>query len=131
MSRASVEDRSESEALLLLDPDTLDPAKHYRFVQFRTENLTRRRLQGYEVVLRSEHGVKLQTDGMLAEDTADDQIRVADTVLMMCDKKLFAERRRRNAVLARDRLGATESSFEDSARRKGVRPIRDNEGEKR
>lgn len=118
----------EAESAMLLDPDTLDKTKHYRFIQERRENLARRRAQGYELVLRSEHGVRLLSEA-LADESADDLIRVGDAVLMMCDKNLFKERRNRLSRLATDRLGATEQSFQEGAKRKGVRSLTGEEGE--
>lgn len=123
MSRAEVHDRGEIDAMLMLDPDTLDKEKHYRFCQERRENIARRRAQGYEPVLRSEHGVELLSEYQALASTADDMIRVADTILLQCDKSIFNQRRKRIAQLATERLGGSEKSFRERASRRGVSTV--------
>lgn len=124
MSRAEVRDLSDVDAMLTLDPDTLDPEKHYRFCQERRENVARRTAQGYEPVLRSVHGVKMLAEyETAAATTADDLIRVGDSFLMQCDKTRFKERRNRIGKLAAERLDGSEKSFKDRARRKGVETV--------
>ncbi len=123
--RAEVYSREDPQDAMALEPSTIDVNKHYRFCHPR--NLARRKSQGYEVVLRSESGVRL-----LNEDdsvtTADDLVRVGDLVLMACEKKRFNQRRQQIAKLARDRLGSSEQNFEARARKRGVRPLTDDEG---
>lgn len=127
--RAEVESLGSAEDLVALDPTTLDKTKHYRFVQDRRENISKKKARGYEYVLRSEHGVRL-----LREDddagSADDLIRVgADLVLMMCDKAVYKERRKRIDRLTKDRLGSTEKAFGERARKRGVKSLTGDEGE--
>lgn len=132
---ASVEDRADPQETVLLDPDSLDNSKHYRFIQERPNNVAKRIQQGYEVVLRSEHGVRLLSDELDTPEeetkTADDKVRVGDTILMMCDKDLYDERRKGATRLANARLGATEEQFRQQARRRGVRSLIDDEGERK
>lgn len=131
MPRATVEGLQPTDELLVLDPSSLDKTKHYRFVQERPGNLARLASKGYEFVSPKEHGVRLASESLLAElsvSNAEDRIRVGDTVLMMCDKSKFNERRKQKAQLAQARL-STEKVFQDQARRRGVKPLVDEEGE--
>lgn len=131
MPRASVEGLQPTDELLVLDTSSLDKTKHYRFAQERPGNLARMAAKGYEFVSPAEHGVRLASESLLAElsvSSAEDRIRVGDTVLMMCDKSKFNERRRQKAGLAQARL-STEKVFQNEARRRGVRTVIDDEGE--
>jgi hypothetical protein len=119
MSFASVEDLGGMS--IELDPASLDKGKHYRWVQDRSENIQKRRAQGYEVVLRSE-GVRLLYEEEKKE-TADDLLRVGDTVLMACRKEDAKKRLKATQELSQNRLGAVENAFQGTARRKGVRSI--------
>lgn len=126
---AEVTMRGDAEELLQLEESTLDKSKHYRFVQERRENISKKVAQGYEKVLRSVHGVRLLHEEKGAE-TADDLIRVGgDLVLMMCDKTTYNARRKKKAKLAQDRLGSTEKSFEERASRRGVKSLTGEQGE--
>jgi hypothetical protein len=132
MARATVEDLSpETEDILALDRRTLDPSKHYRFVQDRRQNVARKISQGYEVVLMSVHKVRLQADTLLKETSggADDQIRVGDTILMQCDKSLHLKRRKGKRDLAEARLGTSDQAFKDGAQKRGVRFVTGDEGD--
>lgn len=123
MSRASVEDRSDIDMMLMLDPDTLDSEKHYRFCQMRAENQARRQVQGYEPVLRSVHGVRLLSEYEGQAASADDLIRIGDCILMQCDKKLFKQRRARIGQLAAERITGAEKAFKDRATRRGAKTV--------
>lgn len=125
-SRAEVIDRQEPDEAMALDSETLDPGKHYRFCHPR--NMARRKSQGYEVVLRSESGVRLRSDDDSVK-TADDLIHFGNLILMSCDKKYFYARRQRVAKLAHDRLSSSEKQFEARAKKRGVRSLTDDEGE--
>lgn len=128
--RAEVHERLDPQDALALDESTLDPNLHYRFVHPR--NMAKRKVQGYEVVLRSESGVRLMSDDphlkAKEETSADDLIRVGQTILMACEKKRFNERRRQNALLTQQRLGSSEVKFQQEARKRGVRSITDEGG---
>jgi hypothetical protein len=123
-----VEERMDIEDILMVDPSTLDPSLHYRFVQERPRNLARRKIQGYEPVLRTESGVKLiyEEEG---KGSADDLIRVGDTILMACPKDRYKARRSQLAKLTRLRLGSAEDQFKSRAQKKGVRTLTADEGE--
>ncbi len=125
-ARAEVYERLDAENVLSLDPETLDSSLHYRFVEQR--NLARRKSQGYEVVLRSESGVKLQSDDESMK-TADDLIRVGSTVLMACSQTKFKERRAKVAKLAKSRLDSGEQQFEGQAQRRNVRTVTGEKGD--
>lgn len=130
VGRAQVNDRLDPEDALSLDEETLDPNQHYRFVHPR--NMAKRKAQGYEVVLRSATKVRLMSDDPnLKSSSADDLIKVGNTVLMSCDLKRFHERRRAVSRLAKDRLGSSEAKFQTEAKKRGVRSLTGEEGEKR
>lgn len=130
MPRAEVVSRENPEDTLYLDEETLDKTKHYRFVQERSSNIAKKRALGYEVVLRSETGVRLLTDGDEEKEPADDKIRVGDTILMMVDKATFDARRKRIQNLAAARLSGVKKDFHNQARQIGVRSLEGEEGEK-
>jgi len=118
--RGEVEIMADSQEALLLDPSTLDKTKHYRWVQ--PHFVAKRRAQGYEVVLRSVHKVKMLTDS-LDLDTPEDQIKYNDCILMMCPLGYFRERRKRNKQLTDLRLTGPEERFKSQARKSGVRTL--------
>lgn len=126
--RVEVTELVGAEEITRLDPDTLDPTKVYRFLQERRENLARKQALGYELVRRSETSVRLihEEDG---EGSADDLIRVGDTVLAMIDKTKYNSRRRQVQNLSAARLGAKEASFKSQAQKRGVRTVTGEEGE--
>jgi len=120
MPIADVSSREDPQDALTLDEETLDPGLHYRFVHPR--NLAKRKAQGYEVVLRSETGVKLMSDEESVK-TADDLVRFGNTILMSCAISKYNERRIKQSKLSAARLGAGESEFQQGAKRRGVRTI--------
>lgn len=128
MPRAEVVSREDPQDALALDEETLDPDKHYRFCAQR--NIGRRKAQGYEVVLRSDTGVRLLNEDD-AVKSSDDLIRVGDLVLMACSKARFKERRKKLRELTRGRLGSVEQNFKERARKRGAQPLIDNEGERK
>lgn len=128
MARAEVQHRLEPTEVQRLDPSTLDSNKHYRFVHPR--NAARRRSQGYEVVLRSESGVKfLWEDGEDVAAVSDDRIRIGESFLMCCKKEVYRARRKMYQELNDRRLGSVEAKFQERARKKGVRSLTGDEEE--
>jgi hypothetical protein len=98
----------DPEMLGIVDHESLDPQKHYRFVQDRPQRIARMRAKGYRLVSVSEDGVKT----VLEDDTeADDRIRDGDTVLMCTPKEKFEEGRRKVAKITRGRLATPEAQF--------------------
>lgn len=109
-----VQDLYDPEESLILDPDSLDPNKHYRFVQDRPENMARKRHAGYQVVSRSKDKVKTiaETDG-----AADDTIRVGDSVLMWIPAGRYAARKSRKEQYVNDRIEATTQRMREKIER--------------
>jgi hypothetical protein len=119
---ADVFDRSDPEDLDL-DPETLDPEMHYRYVHERPNRQASAIKKGYRVVSRSEDKVERLTDGPRDKQGAtEDLIRNADTILMCCPKEVYEERRDGYDKLTRARMSVPESSFRKKARRAGLKP---------
>lgn len=117
MPRASATERIDPQDNLTLDPDTLDPNKHYRICAER--NLSRRRAQGYEVVTKDDGVRFLHHDERVTPAGADGVLRVGGMIVMACDKKRFVERRKQVENLGRARLGSAEEQFVEKARARG------------
>jgi hypothetical protein len=116
----SVQDRTEPELALVLDPDSLDKNLHYRFVDDRPTNVARKKALGYRVVSRTKDKVRTAIE---LEHTSDDTIRHADMILMCAPKEKVLERRRGRRELVKSRLQATEDNFKEKvakARASGV-----------
>lgn len=94
----------DAELAFMVDQSTLDPNRHYRFVQDRSANVAKKKIRGYRIESRSQSGIRTLVD---LEQTADDTIRVADQILMSCPKEGFLRRRQQLAHLAEARLGST------------------------
>jgi hypothetical protein len=115
-----VTDREGAEVALMLDPTSLDPNLHYRFVQDSPLNIAKKRARGYRLVSRTRDKVRTVVQ---LEQTADDTIRHVDMVLMCTSKENFLRRRQTRRELVRDRLQATHESFKekvDEARSAGI-----------
>lgn len=133
MARASVESRGGEDNLPVdgsadvyaLDPSSLDPNKHYRWVAPR--NYARRVRQGYGAIRRSNSGVRfLHEDLLLVQQSADDLFHKGESFLMACDKKLYRERRKRIEQIAEGRLESPEKRFKKKAAQEGVEAFGDN-----
>lgn len=100
---------------VLLDPDSLDPNYHYRFIQDRRARIGRARAQGYTPV-NADDGVELLTDLEGDAPTADGLIRDGDRILMKVKKDRYQERLRQSTQLKRARLASPVGSFRKKAR---------------
>lgn len=103
MSFASVESRADPQEVLLLDPETLDPNLHYRWVANNHAAITKRTVQGYRLVSRKEDGVRLVIEPQKA---SDDYFYNGDTVLMCCEKERVEGRQKQIERIANQRLRA-------------------------
>lgn len=130
MSRASAESRggddslsvSSSTDIYALDPTTLDPNKHYRWVAPR--NYARRVRQGYGIIRRSVSSVKfLNEELLLIQPSADDLFHKGESFLMACDKRVYRERRKRIESVAEQRLSAPKKRFKNRAAQQGVKTL--------
>lgn len=100
----------------IVDHETLDDAKHYRFVQDRPQRIARMKAKGYRLVSVSEDGVKT----IIGDDeAADDRIRDGDTILMCTDKSRFEEGRKKLAKVTRGRLATPVAQFRKKTRGAG------------
>lgn len=127
MGRASAESRGGDSGLEIsqpldvyaLDPKTLDPNKHYRWVAQR--NYGRRVRQGYGLVFRSKSGVQfLNPELLFVQPSADDLFHKGEAFLMACDKSIYRERRKRIEQIAEQRLSAPKKRFRKNAAKQGV-----------
>lgn len=92
----------------IIDPSTLDPNYHYRFVHERPQRLARIRAQGYQPVLASVSEIKPLVEGIVG---ADDIIRNGDCILMACPIERFQARRERINALNRSKMAAPRAQF--------------------
>lgn len=99
----------------IVDPESLDPDMHYRFVQNRPQRIARMRSRGYKVVSASEDGVKT----LLEDEAADDTIRDGDTVLMATPKPRFEAGRKQLRKVTQGRLSSPKSQFRKKAKKAG------------
>lgn len=126
---ATVVSRADPQEILLLDEDTLESGKTYRWVHNTPLKLAQRRSQGYRLVSRTEDKVKTLVPD---EQAPDDYIYNGDSVLMCCDTKLVEQRRGRTASVAAARLDTPVSQFRREHRDSGARNssvLVDEEGE--
>lgn len=109
---------SEEELIGGLDPDSLNPNLHYRFVSTSGQKIARRLVRGYRFVRPSEDGVrKLNAE---EDDKGEDRIRHGDTVLMCIPKERHLEMEEKVRNLSRARLAAPKGQFRKKARGYGV-----------
>jgi hypothetical protein len=106
----------DPETLGIVDHETLDPQKHYRFVQDRPQRVARMRAKGYRLVSVSEDGVRTVLED---DEPADDRIRDGDTVLMCVPKEKFIEGRKKVAKVTRGRMAVPEAQFRKKTRGSG------------
>lgn len=126
---SAVTSRVDPQEILLLDEDTLDPNKTYRWVHNAPTRLAQRQSQGYRLVSRKDD--KVQT--LVPDEKApDDYIYNGDSVLMCCDTATVKQRRNRTSAIAVSRLGTPVSNFRKEHQTSGVRNssvLVDEEGE--
>lgn len=117
----------EVNSLLELDPETMDPARHYRWVRSHPLQVGKAKMRGYVVEKKEEGGV--QTLAGFLDDTGDGLMRVGDVILMSCEIKGFRKRKRAQLKQSEARLSAPAKQFKRNARRRRVRVIKDEEGD--
>lgn len=98
----TVDNRGAMDELLSLDPETMDPNKHYRFVKDTPLRVSRHRLRGYNPV-SSDEGVTTNVDPTPAEDGL---IRVGDVILMACARSTREARAEATHELGERRLNS-------------------------
>lgn len=109
-----------------LDPRTIKPELHYRWVRVDSNgrSVVRKKARGYHVVTQKD-GVRTLVE---ADKRADGAIVIGDSVLMACPRQLHEERQRFLHKRSEDILASTSANTEEEAKRKGVRIIRSYEG---
>jgi hypothetical protein len=117
----------EVNTLLELDPETTDPARHYRWCRSHPLQVGKAKMRGYIIEEKREGGVR--TLAGYLDDTGDGTMRVGDVILMSCDVKMYRKRKRAQVKQSEARLSAPAKQFKRNARRRRVRVIRDEEGD--
>lgn len=113
MAHVTAEDRYDPQEVLILDPESLDPTKHYRFVRNDPQNIARKKVQGYRVVSRKEDKVKTLTE----LESTDDSIQLNDLILMCCHKSTHQARQSRLKGVSQGRLEAAKQKLQEKVDR--------------
>lgn len=109
-------------SLLELNPETLDPTKHYRWVRESPLKIGKAKMRGYEVV-HQDDGV--QTLAGFIDDAGDGIMRIGDVILMSCPLPGYRARKRAQLKFANARLAAPAKQFKKNARRRRVRILKE------
>lgn len=126
-----VQARSRKDPQLLdLDPSTLNPNRHYRWVRSRGDEahmaVTKHKLRGYSVE-KAEGGVKTLAE---QEKRPDDVIAIGDLILMSCPKDVHEKRQAEKKARREALIASTSAETEAMAKEKGVELIRDPDHDK-
>ena len=116
---STVESRAGAEEGLMVDPDSLDPKMHYRWVKNEQGRIAKRVSQGYRFVERKE--VKLLVEN---EETPDGKVVNYDAVLMCCDLRRRKNREKEVAQRSKEWLKGPEADFKKKLRESGARKSR-------
>lgn len=108
-----VVDMRDRQDALGLDPSTMEAGYRYRWCQIRPENMTSKKLRGYEMVRRSEDRVRPIFD--VEEGEAGDVVRRGDTVLMKIRDHRLTRNRAYNEQIGRLRIKNSNQRFLDKA----------------
>ena len=101
----------------ILDPESLNPEKHYRFIQARPGRVARARKQGYKPVLRSDEDAPKLIEELDSGDSVDDLIRDGDRILMSVPKERKKHREKQLKKLQSQRMKAPVSSFKEKVKK--------------
>jgi hypothetical protein len=121
IARAVVK-REDLLSLQQLDPSSMDPNRHYRWVRTvlrdddQSLSVRQKQLIGYTIEQKKPDGVKTMVE---SDSTSDGSIRMGDLVLMSCPKALRQERETEALHFNEKRLGANSETYR--ARVKGQR----------
>lgn len=123
----AVSERSHRDPdFLALDPATLDPARHYRWVRCRSDEhmmaVTKTKLIGYQLETLREGGPRALTD---TDKRPDNVIAVGDLVLMSCPQGLFDNRQAAQSAKTEGLLASTSAQTEQRARELGIKVVKD------
>lgn len=128
-AKVSVIDRAHQDPEMLgLDPKTLEPGMHYRWVRSRKEehgqSVTKHRMKGYSLVTKEE-GVATNVE---TDDRPDGAVGVGDLVLMKCPQALHDARVQGRRQHTEAQLASTSATTKEMAKEKGVEIISDKDG---
>jgi hypothetical protein len=121
MPRVRVVENRNVEGMLDLDPSTLDPDFHYKWVNDSPLRVARHRMRGYVPVM-AEEGVRTVVD---VDTDVDGVLRVGDTILMKCPKERVRQRDENHRRLSESRLAAPKKKFLSEAEKLGVEIVTD------
>ena len=128
IARAGVS-RQDLLSVQQLDPRTVDPNRHYRWVRTTMKDddqsfaVTQKQRLGYEVEKIREGGVRTIAQ---PDKTGDGSIRMGDLVLMSCPKALRQARVQDNLIFNERRLGTNSETFKSKTRnQRGAKLIGD------
>lgn len=113
-----------------LDPASLDPERHYRWVRTTSDDqptglsVTRHKLRGYDLELYRDGGPRTLAEAPAGEDGT---VRMGDLVLMSCPKALRQERSAQQAAETARRLTLNTVTTKEQAKKMGVKVIEDRE----
>lgn len=116
LNTVRVRERRDVHSMLELDPTTVDPTRHYRFVRRDSLAMTKAQLKGYDVEKTGEGGPKLLGQH---DDAADGTINIADVVLMSCPKELYEQGRAQLARRNEEMLEVADTEARDKINEKG------------
>lgn len=87
-----------------LDPATIDPTLHYRWVQNRPANIAKKKMRGYRIVSRSKDKVRPLVD---FGESVDDSFRFGDLILMVTTMDNYRSRVTAKRRMITERLDST------------------------
>lgn len=124
--RVLVKQRSRQDPQLLdLDPNTLDPKRHYHWTRSRGDEshmqVTKHKLRGYRVE-KTDGGVKTIAE---LEPRPDNVIAIGDLILMSCPIEVYEKRVAEKRARRESLISSTTAETEQMAKDKGVELIRD------
>lgn len=118
LPQAYLQDMSDAQTVLQLDPETLDSTMRYRWVLNSPQRIGRWKARGYRLVSRSDDEVRSLSESI--GENADDNIRFADVVLMCCPLEKARARGKAIREFGKARLRQPGQQFRQKAKRAGV-----------
>lgn len=118
--------RQQDPGFLDLDPKSLDPSRHYRWVRCRSDEhmvtIMQTKLKGYSIERDREDGPKTVAD---LDKRPDKVIAVGDLILMSCPVELFNQRQRDQFDEREALFASVSAQTQEMAKEKGITLIAD------